>query len=114
MLCVKKSGMDLISGIAVVTGVFLIAIAIVAHSVARIPLPDNQTNHDLVEQFVNRRSRTTFATLLIGFFVGLADVLVAAQLPAIAFMNVVVGAAAIAILYSTSRRRHTDDDNWRR
>lgn len=104
--------MDLISGLAVVTAVFLIAIAIVAHAIAHLSLPGT-ADGDLVEHLAHRRSRTTFATLLIGFFVGLANILVAAQLPAIAFMNVVVGAAAVAILYGTDRRR-SDDDTWRR
>ena len=106
--------MDLISGIAIVTAFFLISIAIVAHSVARVPLPGADDNYNLIEQLVHRRSRTTFTTLLIGFFVGLADVLVAAGLPTIAFMNVVVGAAVVAILFSTSRHAQSDDEQWRR
>lgn len=105
--------MDLISGIAVITAVFLVALAIVAHSLARYPWPADDSGLNQVEHLVQRRSRTTFVTLLVGFFVGLADVLVAAQLPVIAFLNVAVGAATIAILYSVSRRR-VDDERWRR
>jgi hypothetical protein len=106
--------MDLISGIAIVTAVFLIAIAIVAHSLARMPWPNGEAEDVQLEQVIHRRSRTTFVTLLIGFFVGLADVLVAAQLPVIAFLNVAVGAATIAILYSVSRQNRGESDHWRR
>ncbi len=104
--------MDLISGIAVITAVFLIALAVVAHSLARFPGPTGEPGNDQVEYLIRRRSQTTFVTLLIGFFVGLANVLVAAQLPVIAFLNVAVGAATIAILYTVSRRS-ADDEQWR-
>lgn len=110
---VEIESVDLITGIVVVTGAFLLATAIVALSASRIPLPANQDEHDLVERVFHRRARATFVTLLIGFFVGLADVLVTAQLPIIAFLNVAVGAATVAILYSTSRS-HSDGENWRR
>lgn len=110
---VVTSDVDLISGIAVITAVFLIALAVVAHSLARFPWPAGGSEVDQVEDVIRRRSQTTFVTLLIGFFVGLANVLVAAQLPVIAFLNVAVGAATIAILYSVSRRS-ADDERWRR
>ncbi|HVC34522.1 MAG TPA: hypothetical protein VNL16_13505 [Chloroflexota bacterium] len=106
--------MDLITGIVVVTGAFLIATAIIAHAVARSPWPDNPAGRDAVEQVVHGRSRTTYVALLIGFFIGLADVLVTAQLPVIAFLNVAVGAATVAILFGISQRHRGDGEDWRR
>lgn len=106
--------MDLISGIVAVTGVFLIATAIVAHSAAHGPWPSGQNEPHLIDQVIHRRSQATFVTLLIGFFVGIADVLVTAQLPVIAFLNVAVGAATVAILYSASRHQPGDEERWRR
>jgi hypothetical protein len=112
---VEENRMDLIGGIAAITAVFLIAAAVVAHWVAGTPWSAEGMDHRLIEQIIQRRAQTTFVTLLIGFFVGIADVLVAAQLPAIAFLNVIVGGAAIVILYSVARQRRADkvEDTWR-
>lgn len=107
--------MDLIGGIVVVTAAFLIAAAVVGHWLSTAPWEADPQRHNVVDLTVQRRSQTLFVTLLIAFFVGLADILVAAQLGAIAFVNVLVGAATIAIIFSVSRpRRDRADDNWRR
>ncbi len=113
MVFVKDRGMDLITGIVVITGAFLLASALVALSVARMPWPANRDEHSLIERAFHHRTQATFVILLIGFFVGLADVLVTAQLPVIAFLNVVVGAATVGILFGTSRGQ-SGDENWRR
>lgn len=106
--------MDLISGIAIVTAFYLLALGVIAHALNRVsPLTGNAAAGQL-EQMIHHPSRTTLVALLIGFFVGLADVLVAAQLAVIAFLNVAVGVATIAIIYSVSRHQPSDDEDWRR
>lgn len=102
--------MDLIGGIVVVTAAFLVAAALVGHWVSSAPWVDDPARHQVVDQTIQRRSQTMFATLLIGYFVGLADILVAAQLGAIAFANVLVGAATLAILFSVARQRARSSD----
>ncbi|HZW31944.1 MAG: hypothetical protein IRY83_01120 [Chloroflexi bacterium] len=100
--------MDLITGISGVTAAFLFSTALVALALTRAgaaadpPAPG--------------RTRVVFVSLLIGLFVGLADVLVAAGLPTIAFLNVIAGAAAIAILHGPwgTGQRGPDEERWRR
>ena len=107
--------MDLIGGIVVITAAFLIAAAVVGHWVSNAPWDSDPEHHRVIDLTVQRRSQALFVTLMIAFFVGLADILVAAQLGAIAFVNVLVGAATIGIVFSVSRpRREPTDDNWRR
>ncbi|HEX5417181.1 MAG TPA: hypothetical protein VFZ25_16065 [Chloroflexota bacterium] len=107
--------MDLIGGVVVVTAAFLLAAAVVGHWLSTAPWEADPERHNIVDLTVQRRSQTLFVTLLIAFFVGLADILVAAQLGVIAFINVIVGAATIGIVYSVSRtRRDRADDSWRR
>ena len=72
--------------------------------------PKNGAAHQMIEHVLNRRSRTMIITLLIGYFVGIADVLVSAQLPAIAFINIVIGAGTIAVLYDVSNRHGSGED----
>jgi hypothetical protein len=107
--------MDLIGGISIVTAVFLLAAAIVSFRSVSAPGPFDPAQIRTLDLIHDRRTRTAFTTLLIAFFVGLADVLVAAQLPAVAFVNVVIGGAAIAILYNESHRARSDssDEQWR-
>lgn len=104
--------MDLITGIVVITAVFLVAIAVMAHAIARIPGSGGPDDPDFIERLIQRHAHATFVPLLIAFFVGLADILVTAKLPVIAFLNVAVGAATVAILFSTSQRRG-DGEHWR-
>lgn len=107
--------MDLISGTVVLTSVFLLAVALASNWISRAPWPTDGAAHQMIEHVMNRRSRTMIITLLIGYFVGIADVLVSAQLPAIAFINIVIGAGTIAVLYDVSNRRGGgEDENWRR
>ena len=45
---------------------------------------------------------------------GLADVFVTAQQPAVAFVNLIIGAATVAIVYDTARTRRGSDrgEEW--
>jgi hypothetical protein len=106
--------MDLIGGIVIITSAFLLAAAIVSYRLAGAPWSIDDTKHRLIEQALQRRTRTAFITLLIGFFLGLADIFVTAQLPAIAFINVAIGAGTIGIVYSTARRGFgSEEGEWR-
>ncbi|MGH2459968.1 MAG: hypothetical protein ACRDIY_14010, partial [Chloroflexota bacterium] len=80
--------MDLITGIVAITAAFLLATAIVALSATHLPWPTDPDHRQFVEGIFHHRSQATFVTLMIGFFVGLADVFVTAKLPVIAFLNV--------------------------
>ncbi|HLH73224.1 MAG TPA: hypothetical protein VKX96_08060 [Chloroflexota bacterium] len=108
--------MDLIAGTVVLTSVFLLATAFVGHWIGRVPLPSSDAEDAIGEHAMFRRSRTLMITLLIGYFVGISDVLVSAQLPAIAVINLAIGAATVAILYDISQRRRSagEEENWRR
>lgn len=106
--------MDLIQGIVVITSAFLLAAAIVSHRLAGAPWSNDDAKHRLIEQALQRRTRTAFITLLIGFFLGLADVFVTAQEPAIAFINLVIGAGTIGIVYSAASRGFgSEEGEWR-
>ncbi len=108
--------MDLIGGIVVVTSAFLIASAAVGLRATGAPWPDDERRHDVVETALQQRLRPVFATLLIAYFLGIADLFVTAQLPAVAFVNLIVGAGALAVLVATPRQRPrpTDEETWRR
>jgi len=107
--------MDLIGGIVAISAAFLIAAAVVGHWVSTAPWESEPERHRVVDLTVQRRSQALIVTLMIAFFVGLADILVAAGLGAIAFVNVLVGAATIGIVFSVSRpRAERADDSWRR
>jgi hypothetical protein len=99
--------MDLIGGVVVVTSVFLVATAVVARPLLTSAL-GNDDNADVIDPRVQRRARSALVPLLVGLFVGLADVFVTAQQPAVAFVNLIVGAATIAIVYDAARTRRTN------
>jgi hypothetical protein len=105
--------MDLIGGVVVVTSVFLVATAIVARPLLTSAL-GNGDDAQVIDPRVQRRARSALVPLLVGFFVGLADVFVTAQQPAVAFINLVVGAAVVAIVYDTARVRHAtgSGESW--
>jgi len=108
--------MDIISGTVVLTSVFLLATAFVGHWIGRAPLPSSDAEDAIGEHAMFRRSRTMLITLLIGYFVGISDVLVSAQLPMIAVINLAIGIGTVAILYDVSQRRRSggDEETWRR
>jgi hypothetical protein len=104
---------DLITGISGVTAAFLFSTALVALALARAGAAADPPRS---APPAPGRARVVFVSLLIGLFVGLADVLVAAGLPTIAFLNVIAGAAAIAILHGPwgTGQRELDEERWRR
>jgi hypothetical protein len=107
--------MDLIGGIVIITSVFMLAVAIVSHRLAGAPWSNDDLKHRLIEQALQRRTRTAFITLLIGLVLGLVDVFVTAQLPEMAFVNLVIGAATIGIVYSAASRGFgAEEGEWRR
>ncbi len=99
--------MDLISGVVTVTSVFLISTAIVARPLLSMN-PAAGDDGDVNEPRVHRRARSALVPLLVGLFVGLADVFVTAQLPAVAFINLIIGAATVAVVYDVSRSRRNE------
>jgi hypothetical protein len=106
--------MDLIAGLVVVSSVFMVATAVVAHPLISSP-PKENDDGEVAERKVQRRAKSALIPLLIGFFVGIADILVTAQLPAVAFVNLIIGAGVVAIVYDVSKpRRHgsSDTEGW--
>jgi hypothetical protein len=105
--------MDLIGGVVVVTSVFLIATAVVARPLLTSALGNGEDATE-IDQRVQRRARSAMVPLLVGLFVGLADVFVTAQQPAVAFVNLIVGAATVAIVYDTARNRRAggSSEGW--
>jgi hypothetical protein len=112
-LTFSEEDMDLIAGVVVVTSVFLIATAIVARPLLTSALGNGGDAAD-IDLRVQRRARSALVPLLVGFFIGLADVFVTAQQPAVAFINLIVGAATVAIVYDTARTRRAADsrEGW--
>jgi hypothetical protein len=100
----SEAEMDLIGGVVVVTSVFLIATAVVARPLLTTALGNGEDANE-IDPRLQRRARSALVPLLVGFFVGLADVFVTAQQPAVAFVNLVVGGAIIAVVYDTARVR---------
>jgi hypothetical protein len=98
--------MDLIGGVVVVTSVFLVATAVVARPLLTTALGNGEDAAE-IDPRVQRRARSALVPLLVGLFVGLADVFVTAQQPAVAFVNLIVGAATVAIVYDTAKSRRT-------
>jgi hypothetical protein len=96
--------MDLIGGVVVVTSVFLVATAVVARPLLTSALGNGEDANN-IDPRLQRRARSALVPLLVGLFVGLADVFVTAQQPAVAFVNLVIGGAIIAIVYDTGRVR---------
>lgn len=108
--------MDLITGLATITSVFLLSVAIVSFRLVGVSARSDDPGSGTPDLTVQQLARVVVVPLLIGFFLGTADVFVTAQLPADAFVILLLGVSTIAILYGASRRsaRNPDDPNWRR
>jgi hypothetical protein len=109
--------MDLIGGIVVITSVFMVGVALVAFRLVGTAASGPDREGHAVENALHRRGQLAVLPLLIGFFIGTSDVFVTAQLPAIAFVNLMIGAAVIGILVSGSSRavsKASDEEQWRR
>ena len=109
--------MDLIGGIVVITSVFMVGVALVAFRLVGTAASGSDRHGQTVETALHRRGQVAVVPLLIGFFIGTSDVFVTAQLPAIAFVNLMIGAAVVGILVSGSSRASgqvAEDEQWRR
>jgi hypothetical protein len=105
--------MDLIGGLVITTSAFMVSAAIVSWRLIGSHTARGASDDVSPEHATTRLARIVIVPLLVGFFIGVADVFVTAQLPAVAFVNLLVGISTIAILYGgtsrfTSRQEEPD------
>ncbi|HLH73602.1 MAG TPA: hypothetical protein VKX96_09990 [Chloroflexota bacterium] len=103
--------MNLIGGTVVLTSAFLLATTVVAQWAGSAYCPGPDADQAIDDRVLFRRTRTLMIALLIGYFAGLANLLVSAGLPAIAVVNLVIGIGTIAILYDASPERRPGSDH---
>jgi hypothetical protein len=103
--------MNLIGGTVVLTSAFLLATTVVAQWAGSAYCPDPDADQAIDDRVLFRRTRTLMIALLIGYFAGLANLLVSAGLPAIAVVNLVIGIGTIVILYDASPERRPGSDH---
>ena len=97
--------MNLIAGTVALTSAFLVATSVLGHWVGRQPLPGNDGDDAIADRAMFKRARTLMVAILVGYFVGMANLLVSAGLLTIAAINLVVGTSAIVILWDASSDR---------
>ncbi|MCL5960222.1 MAG: hypothetical protein M1358_13080 [Chloroflexi bacterium] len=121
--------MDLISGIVVVSSVFLLSLALGAlflgmasRELVKSGKDGGLKNIDSLEWLVSSRSRVIFASLFIVYTVAMTDIFVIAQQPTLAFLNFAAGIALVGMQFVAVSKwnpvpKPADDsgrDDWKR